>query len=70
MKWREECGNLTDELFLQCPLFHEAKELLQYFDFEPSREGANQAQGVGTEQTQSVQGGDPVPYDHSGYLHL
>lgn len=65
ISWREQCGNLTKELFMQCPLLYEAKELLHLFDFEPYRaDQAEQAQGEGvrTEQTQSVQSPDPVPY--------
>ena len=62
ISWREQCGSLTEALFLQCPRLHEAKGLLHLFDFEPYREDqAKQAQGEGTEQTQSVQGPDPVP---------
>ncbi|XP_011683039.2 uncharacterized protein LOC105447091 [Strongylocentrotus purpuratus] len=61
ISWREQCGSLTEALFLQCPRLHEAKGLLHLFDFEPYREDqAKQAQGEGTEQTQSVQGPDPV----------
>eukprot|EP00057_Strongylocentrotus_purpuratus_P018904 XP_011673378.1 PREDICTED: uncharacterized protein LOC105442705 [Strongylocentrotus purpuratus] len=35
ISWREQCGSLTEELFMQCPRLHEAKELLRLFDFEP-----------------------------------
>ena len=58
MKWREQCGSLTEELFLQCPRLHEAKELLHLFDFEPYRANQTeqaQGEGVGTEQTQTEQ---------------
>ncbi|XP_030836694.1 uncharacterized protein LOC105438153 [Strongylocentrotus purpuratus] len=73
--WREQCGSLTEELFLQCPRLHEAKELVHLFDFEPYRvDQAEQAQGVGegtgqtlTAQTQSVQSPGPVPYGHTVY---
>ena len=61
ISWREQCGSLTEALFLQCPRLHEAKGLLHLFDFEPYQaKEVKQVQGEGTEQIQSVQGPDPV----------